>query len=140
MGNPGEAAYVISLEYDAEKDGSYDTAVTFNSGNAVTTGASLSPGPLDGEAAANSTDFASGLVVLASQIPAGSDIRLTFDAQGAGQTTGYLFGIDDLMFRIVAPGDTNGDGEANSTDLFNILSGGKFNPAELGAATWGEGD
>ena len=65
--------------------------------------------------------------MLASQIPAGSDIRLTFDAQGVGQTQGYLFGVDDLMFRIVAPSDTNGDGEVNSTDLFAMLGAGKFN-------------
>ena len=44
------------------------------------------------------------------------------------------------MFRIVAPGDTDGNGEVNSEDLFNILEAGKSNHPELGPATWLEGD
>ena len=44
------------------------------------------------------------------------------------------------MFRIVAPGDTDGDGKADSSDLFAILGAGKLNHPELGPATWGEGD
>ena len=77
---------------------------------------------------------------MSSPIPAGSDIRLTFDAQGVGQTQGYIFGIDDLLFRIVAPGDTDANGDVNSNDLFDILGAGKYNHPELGPATWAEGD
>ena len=137
--NPGEAAVLVSLEFDPEKDGSFNTAETFNGGTTIGTGKILSPGALDGNGAAGSV-LSSGLVILPNPIPAGSDIRLTLDAQGVGQTQGYIFGLDDLLFRIVAPGDTNGDGIVNSVDLFNILSGGKFNHAELGPGTWGEGD
>ena len=45
-------------------------------------------------------------------------------------------------FRFVtSPGDTDGSGEVNSTDLFAILAGGKFNdPKIFGPATWLEGD
>ena len=75
-----------------------------------------------------------------NQFPAGSGIRLSFDGQNTGQTAGYIFGVDDVMFRIVAPGDTDGSGEVNSTDLFAILGAGKFNHPELGAATWDQGD
>ena len=80
------------------------------------------------------------MVELPTPIPAGSHFRLTFDAQAVGQTQGYIFGVDDVMFRIVAPGDTDGNGEVNSEDLFNILEAGKFNHPELGPATWLEGD
>ena len=69
-----------------------------------------------------------------------SDFRKTFDAQGVGQTQGYIFGVDDVMFRIVAPGDTDGNGDVSVNDLFNILGAGKFNHPELGPATWREGD
>ena len=137
---PGEAAFYISLEFDPEKDGFFNTAEVFNNGNAVTTGFnSLSPGALDGNGSAG-TSFTSGLVVLPIPIPAGSDIRLTFDAQDVDQTQGYIFGVDDVLLRIVAPGDTDGNGVVDSTDLFTILGAGKFNHPELGSATWGEGD
>ena len=69
----------------------------------------------------------SGLVELQEAIPAGSTIRLTFDAQTVGQTEGYLFGVDNVLFRIVAPGDTDGNGEVDSDDLFNMLGAAKFN-------------
>lgn len=137
--NPGEAAFLISLQFDPEKDGTFTTAHTFNGGAPVTTatgGFFLVPGSLFGFG----PTFDSGLVELPAAIPAGSDIRLTFDAQGVGQTQGYIFGIDDVLFRIVAPGDTDGNGEFDSDDLFAILGAGKFNHPEFGAATWGEGD
>ena len=38
---------------------------------------------------------------------------------------------DDVLFRIVAPGDTDGNGEVDSDDLFNILDAGNFNHPEL---------
>ena len=63
--------------------------------------------------------------------PRASDFRLTFDAQGVGQTQGYIFGVDDVLFRIVAPGDTDGNGEVDSDDLVNILDAGNFNHPEL---------
>ena len=44
------------------------------------------------------------------------------------------------MFRIIAPGDTDGNCEVNSTDLFDILGAGKYNHPELGPATWREDD
>ena len=84
--------------------------------------------------------FDSGLVELQEAIPAGSNIRLTFDAESIGQTSGYIFGLDDVLFRVMAPGDIDGNGEVDSNDLFNIPATGKFNRPELGPATWGEGD
>ena len=47
---------------------------------------------------------------------------------------------DDVLFRIVAPGDTDGNGEVDSDDLFAILEAGKYNHPEFGPATWLEGD
>ena len=45
-----------------------------------------------------------------------------------------------MMFRIVALGDTDGNGEVNSDDLLAIQGAGKYNHPELGPATWREGD
>ena len=39
-----------------------------------------------------------------------------------------------------AYGDGNMDGQLDSTDLFAILTGGKYNHPEFGPATWLEGD
>ena len=138
--SPGEAAYVVDLEIDRSGDGDFGRLWAFNDGAKISTGSTLVPGLLDGNSDANRTMFDSGLVELPEAIPAGSTIRLSFDAQNVGQTEGYLFGLDDVMFRIVAPGDTDGNGEVDSDDLFDILGAGKFNHPELGPASWGEGD
>ena len=133
---PGEAAFVISLEFDAEHDGVFTTAHAFNGGDPVTTGLVLGPGPIDG----THVTFFRLLLELPTPILAGSDFRLTYDAQSVGQTQGYIFGVDDVMFRIVALGDTDGNGEVNSDDLLAIQGAGKYNHPELGPATWREGD
>ena len=124
--NPGEAAFLISLEFDPDRDGTFDIAEVFNGGNPVTTGLALSPGPLDGNGTAGAS-YSSGLVELATPIPASSDIRPTFDAQATAQTSGYLFGVDDVSFRVVAPGDTDGNGELDVLDVAAIGDAGKFN-------------
>ena len=138
--SPGEAAYVVDLEVDRTGSGDFGRIFAFNDGAKITTGLTLAPGLLNGNSDVNRTMFDSGLVELQEALPAGSDIRLTFDAQNVGQTQGYLFGLDDVMFRVVAPGDSDGNGEGDSNDLFNILEPGKFNYPELGPATWREGD
>ena len=97
-------------------------------------------GPFDGNAEFNHTAFDSGVVQFADPISGGSTLRLVFDAQNAGHTTGYVFGLDNVLFRIVAAGDTNGNGEVNSDDLFNIPAGGKYNHPKFGTATWIECD
>ena len=96
-------------------------------------------GLLDGNGAA-STLFASGLVELAAPFPAGSNIRLTFDAQGVGQTRGYIFGVDDFLFRVVAPGDTDGNGELDVLDVTAIIDADKFDNPAAGIASWAKGD
>ena len=136
---PGEAAFLISLDFDAIGTGVFSTAETLNGGQPVTTGLVLSPGSLDGNGAAG-VSFASGLVELSAPIPANSHFRLVFDAQGVGATQRYLFGVDDVLFRVFAPGDTDGNGDVNSNDLFAILGADKFNHPELGPATWREGE
>ena len=45
-----------------------------------------------------------------------------------------------MLLRIVAAGDTDDNGEVNSSDFFAILCAAKFNNPAAGAATWGEGD
>ena len=134
--SPGEAAYVVDLVVDRTGNGDFGRVFAFNNGVKITTSLTLTPGLLDG----NRTMFDSGLVELQEVIPADSDIRLTFDAQNVGQTQGYIFGVDEVLFRIVASGDTDGNGEVDSDDLVNILDAGKFNHPELGLATWREGD
>ena len=136
---PGEAAFIVRLEFDPLGDGNYSTAHVFNDGLPITTGLVLAPGSLDGNGAAGTT-FASGLVELAAPIPAGSDIRVTFDSKSVGATQGYIFGVDDMLLRVVAPGDTDADGVVDSSDMFNIFAAGKFNHPEAGSASWAEGD
>ena len=138
--SPGEAAYVVELAVDRTGNGDFGRIFAFNHGANISTGLTLAPGLLDGNSDANRTMFDSGLVELPEAIPAGSTIRLTFDARNVGQTEGYLFGLDDVLFRIVAPGDTDGNGVVDSDDLFAILAAGKFNHPDLGPASWGEGD
>ena len=67
-------------------------------------------------------------------------IRYRQGLAAAGQTQGYIFGVDDVLFRTVAPGDTDGSGELDVLDVAAIINAGKFNNPELGAATWAEGD
>ena len=67
-------------------------------------------------------------------------MRLTLDAQNTGATQGYIFGVDDVLLRIASPGDTDGDGDVESDDLFRILAVGKFNNLAFGPADWREGD
>ena len=137
--NPGEAAFVISLEFDSGHDGTFTTAYTFNGGAPVTTGLTLATGALDGNGLA-SRAFTSGLVELPTAIPAGSDFRLAFDAQDVGQAQGYIFGVDNVLFHIVAPGDTDGNGALDVLDVAAIGDAGKFNNPALGPATWAEAD
>ena len=134
--DPGEAAFVISLQFDPEHDGTFTTAHTFNGGDPVTTGTVLQSGPING----TGVTFFRPLLELPTAIPAGSDIRVTFDSRGVGQTQGYIFGVDDFLFRIVAPGDTDGDGDVDSKDMLAIQSGSKFNNPDAGPASWKEGD
>ena len=137
---PGRSAFLISLEFDQEKDGSFSTAETFNGGSPVTTGLVLtSEFLLDGNGAAD-TSFASGLVELATAIPSYSNVRLIFDTQGVGQTWHYIFGVNDVLFRIVAPGDTDGNGEVDTQDVQNILAAAKFGLDTPEDEPWGVGD
>ena len=41
---------------------------------------------------------------------------------------------------VIAPGDTDANGEVNSSDLFAILAANKFNNPEAGPASWADGD
>ena len=134
--SPGEAAFRVSLHFDPDGSG-MQNAVALSGGAPIGTGLVLEPGWLDGNGP-HGTSLDSGIVEV--NIPAGSDLRLSFDAQNAGATQGYLFGLDDAMLRIVAAGDTDGDGDVESDDLFDILAAGKFNHPELGPADWSEGD
>ena len=136
--DPGEAAFHVTLE--ADDDGSFSEIVDFTGGSAISTGVTLTPGLLDGNAESNLATFDSGVVPFADPISIGPTLRLVFDAQNAGQTTGYIFGLDDVLFRIIAPGDADGNGEVDSSDLFAILAAGRFNHPELGPATWGMSD
>ena len=79
--SPGEAAYVVDLEVDRTGSGVFGRIFAFNDGAKITTGLTLAPGLLDGNSDVDRTMFDSGLVELQEAIPAGSTIRLTFDAQ-----------------------------------------------------------
>ena len=132
---PGEAVYDMNLDVETGDGSGFNPLLAFGQ---TTTGTTLVPGVLDGNDPANRASFDSGVVEV--DIAAGSNLRLSFDATAQGLTERYIFGVDDVLFRIVPPGDGNGDGQLNSTDLFGILAGGKYNNPVLGPATWIEGD
>jgi len=130
--DPGEAVYGVTLDVDS--GGGFSTEVNFGT---TTTGATLSPGSLDGNLAANRMSFDSGVVEV--DVAASSQLRLSFDGQNQGATTGILYGVDNMVFRAVAPGDTDGNGLVNIADLLTLLAGNQFNQGP-GAVTWDQGD
>ena len=142
--NPGEAAFVISLEYDSEIDGTFETAHTFNAGRPVTTGLTIASsgtsGTLFNGNGPEGVSFSSDVIELDTPIPADSLFRLKFDARSVGQTEHIIFGVDDVLFRVVSPGDADGDGVRDSRDLLAILMANKFNNPTAGLASWSEGD
>ena len=118
----GEAAYDVNLDVDTGDGNGFSNLLAFGE---TTTGKILMSGVLDGNDPANLASFDSGVVEVG--ITTGSKLRLSFDATAQGLTERYLFGVDDVLFRIVPPGNGNGDGQLNSTDLFLILATGLYN-------------
>ena len=64
---------------------------------------------------------------------------LNFDAQDQGDTGGYVFGVDNVMFRTLAPGDADANGTVDVNDLLTLLAAKKFNQG-VADVTWAQGD
>ena len=132
---PGEAAFDIS--FDVELDGFFQEAASFGDSGTITTGLTLSPGPLDGNASENRTSFDSGVVEV--ELPVGSTVRLSLAIDQQANTSGYLLGIDNVIVRTLAPGDADGNGLIEVDDLLQLLAGQRFNQGPDNVA-WHEGD
>jgi hypothetical protein len=136
--NPGEAAFATTIEILENDD--FTTVLDLNT---ISTGFTLSPpNPadgtfIDGNENGHHASFDSGVHEIF--LPENSTIRLAWNAQDIGDTSGYIFGLDNVLFRIVPPGDTDGNGAIDSLDIQRILSANKFN-AGPSNATWLEGD
>ncbi len=119
--DPGEAAFNVTVEIDSG-DG-FTSLADFGT---VTTGPTLQhvfEGIVDGNDDANRFSFDSGMV--AAAIPEGSSFRVRWSADTEGETTGWVFGLDNvvmsLMSEIVA-GDVNQDGFVDVADLDALIA------------------
>jgi len=132
---PGEAAFDIS--FDVELDGFFQEAASLGNAGTITTGLTLSRGPLDGNASENRTSFDSGVVEV--ELPVGSTVRLSLAINQQADTSGYLLGIDNVIVRTLAPGDTDGNGLIEVDDLLQLLAQQRFNQGPDNVA-WHQGD
>ena len=91
---------------------------------------------IDGNSPSSRFEFDSGPI--SAHIPEGSAIRMRFSTHDAGANLGYVYGLDNFEFRVVAAGDANGDGEFNQLDIIAVLQTDKYLTGE--PATFAEGD
>ena len=136
--NPGEAAFAATLEIF--ENGSFSPLLDFG---VTSTGTTLiPPNPadgvlIDGNADGHYVSFDSGVQEIF--LPENSTIRLAWKAQDIDDTSGYIYGLDNVLFRLIPPGDSDGDGDIDSFDIQNILAANKFGAGPSEAA-WFEGD
>ena len=127
----------FTMRLDIESDGQFETLVELGESS---TGMVLSPpdanaemAVLDGNVLPNRLSIDSGVVEV--NIEANSTVRLVLDA--INTSTGYMVAVDDFVFRTLAHGDADGDGEIDFDD--KVLLAGNLNLVASGA-TWRQGD
>ena len=92
---------------------------------------------IDGNLVTDRTHYDSGIVEL--DIPEGATLRVRFAGQDTGSTRGLIFGLDNVQLRLLALGDSNGDGQFNQLDIVTVLQPGKYltaEPADFAAGDW----
>ena len=80
--------------------------------------------------------FDSGAVK--ASIPADSRIRIRFSVPEESRSANWIFGLDNVEFRTLSPGDSNGDGLFNSSDFVAVFAAKKYESGE--PAQWSDGD
>lgn len=115
--DPGEAAFSVKMDIDSGEG----FAPLVDIGR-VTTGPTLQPvfeGIVDGNADANRVSFNSGEVSVA--IPAGSQLRVRWEADTEVDADGWVFGLDNVSLSLFGtgsqPGDFNRDGILDTVDI-----------------------
>ena len=125
--NPGEAAFQTTLEVDGE------TVIDFGT---TTTGKVLTPGLLNGNESPNRVSFDSGVVEIS--IPTDTPAKINWSVPAESSTSGWLFGLDNVVFRTLAAGDVQGDGIIDPSDLTILLTADTFGKVDIDA-TWSQG-
>ena len=96
--NPGEAVFDVMLDVNTG-----DGFMLIKQFGQIGTGVTLIPpareGLVDGNDSANRFSYDSGVQDII--IPNGSQIRLRWDAQNQGETAGWVFGLDNVVFHAV---------------------------------------
>ena len=116
--DPGEAAFDVRLEID-----SGDGFALLRDLGTFTTGNDLSRPTgdyLDGNLVGNRESFNSGVVP--TRIPAGSRLRVLWEANTAAETRGWVFGLDNVSLNLFETGsfksgDFNEDGLLDVADM-----------------------
>ena len=118
---PGEAAFHLTVE--AKTSNGYENLYDFG---VVTTGQTLQPGEadyLDGNAEPYRTSFDSGL--LKTDISPDTTLRIRWAIPPESETTGWIFGLDNVELSLGASsmtGDLNEDGLCDVGDIDLLTS------------------
>jgi hypothetical protein len=120
--DPGEAAFHVTVDLDTGEG--FSPLVDIGR---VTTGPTLQPvfeGIVDGNADANRVSFDSGAV--AAVIPAGSQLRVRWEADTEVDAFGWVFGLDNVSLSLsgtASPsGDFNIDGVLDVVDIDSLTA------------------
>jgi Tol biopolymer transport system component len=136
--SPGEAAFDVTLE--ADTGNGFQPLMMFGS---ASTGATLQPpvdrpGTVNGNDPAYRTSFDTGVKDI--DIPVGAKLRFRWIQPETAASTGWIFGLDNMRLVFAQPGDADGDGLFNSTDLVKVFQAGEFEDGVTGNSTWSDGD
>ena len=113
--DPGEAAFDVSVEVEPR-----DGATIAREFGTVTTGNGLSlpkAGYLDGNSEANRVSFDSGIVPM--HIPAGSQMRILWKANTSAESTGWIYGLDNVSLSLFRTG-TFKSGDFDKSGLLDV--------------------
>ena len=70
----------------------------------------------------------------------GTLLRIDFSVPAGGQGAGYVYGLDNLQIQTLYPGDANGDGAFDSSDMLQVFQMGEYEDSLPGNSTFAEGD
>ena len=132
----GEAAFQVTIQ--SQQGGRW---VPLADLGVVTTGPALQPSDtivLDGNTTPNQVHFDSSIID-AHALP-GTLLRIDFSVPAGGQGAGYVYGLDNVQIQTLYPGDANGDGAFDSSDMVQVFQTGEYEDSLPGNSTFAEGD